>query len=872
MGIFRALFRRRHLHDTLGNEVAHHIELQTAEYIRSGMSPAEAARAARLRFGDANTAVEECREHNRIALVETLFHDLRYAFRTFVSQPGFTAVILITLALGIGANTAVFSILRAMLLEPLPLPEPSRVVVLFENDRLRNSPRETASYPDYLDLRNSSTHFSHLASVQNMEPTLTGTGEPERIRAARVSASFFGVLGLKPTIGRVFGPGEDGIVLSDAIWERKFGRSQSVLGTSLKLDGFGGTVIGVLPPAANALNPRGAELWTSMENVRATQFRGQHTTNILGRLRPNSSLALAQAEVTGIMARLEREYPNDNLGRSATLYPLHEELAGRMRPALQALTAAVALLLLLACLNIANLLLARASSRSREMAIRVSIGAGRFRIARQLLTESFLLACAGAALGIAVAWWGVQGLKTLAPPGTPLIARASVDPTTLTATLFFTFAAWLVFGLLPSFRASNVAPASALGASVRNTSSAGSLRLRHTLVIAQIAMAAVLVISSGLLIRSFWRLSQVSLGYQPHGAISLRMNLPETRYPFPKWPIRRWPEVTAFHDRLRAATASIPGIESVSLALAGPTQSTSWTTRVTIVGRPVPPEGEQDEAQFRTADPQYLRATRIPLLLGRFFAESDDESHPLVAVVNQAFLNRHFPGELPASVLTRRFTIYGIPREIVGVVPDVRYGGPGSSPQPTMYVPIRQMPLPGITLIARAHTDPAALAQGLRQAIFTADPNVAPFDVITLDDSLAESTARERFILYLLTAFAALALALAAVGIYGVVAFSVSRREQEIALRMALGARARDVFSQVVGSTLIRSAVGISAGLALSLLAGDLLQPLVFQTSTRDLLTYSTVAAVLLITAFLGAAVPALRAARLDPAHTLRKE
>jgi putative ABC transport system permease protein len=502
------------------------------------------------------------------------------------------------------------------------------------------------------------------------------------------------------------------------------------------------------------------------------------------------------------------------------------------------------------------------------MAIRVSLGAGRWRLTRQLLTESLFLAAAGACLGVAAAWWGVKGLIAFAPADTPLIGRASVDVPTLFATLGITVMAWLIFGLTPALRASAVAPASALQTSARNTASRSGLRLRHSLVIAQIAMAAVLVIFSGLLIRSFWRLRQISLGYEPRGAITLRVKLPETRYPFPKFPFREWPAVAAFNDRLKNAAKEIPGIQTVSLAASSPAR-TMWTTRVTVDGRPKPPEGEQEEAQFRTADPDYLKAAHIRLLQGRFFTESDDEKRPLVTVINEAFIRRHFPEGKPIG---NTISVFGMSREVVGIIGDVRYAGPGMPSEPAMYFPLRQAPFPDLTLIVRSEADPASLAPALRRAVAAADPNVAPFDVMTLDRALLEATSRERFIMSLLTGFATLALLLASVGIYGVVAYSVGRRRQEIAVRMALGARALDVFSQIVGGTLVRTAVGVIAGIILALSAGRLLQPLVFETSTRDLTTYIVVASVLMAIAFLGAAVPATRATRVNAAITLREE
>jgi putative ABC transport system permease protein len=868
MGWLSRLFRRKRLEEILDDEVRHHIELQVEEYLKAGLSPAEAESAARNRFGTVTSVKERCRDANGTASVESFWQDLRFAARSFASEPAFAAVVLATLALGIGANTAVFSVLRAVILEPLPWPEPDRLVLIWENDRIRGTNEEGASYPDYLDLKQRSNHFEHLAAMQRMDVTLTGRGEAERVAAARVTSNFFAVTGLPPATGRVFRSGEDGVVLSHGLWARKFGRSDGVVGSVVKLDGFTGTVLGVMPPEANALEPRGPELWTSLETVRATQFRGQHNIRILGRLKKGSVLEQAQAEITAIMAGLEKEYPNDNLGRGAVVVTMHEYLAGNLRPALRVLSLAVAVLLLIACVNIVNLLLARASGRSREMAVRVSLGAGRRRLARQLLTESLLLATGGAALGIGAAWWGVKGLIALAPPGTPLIERTSIDGLTMTVTAGISLAAWLLFGLLPAIRASAVDPAGALQISGRHTASKGSLRMRNALVMAQIGMAAVLVISSGLLLRSFWRLRQVHLGYEPRGVITLRIKLPESRYPWPKFPYREWPDAINFYDRLRSAAAELPGVAAASMAMSSPADA-SWTTRVTVAGRPAPPEGEQDEAQLRTADPAYLKATHARLVRGRFFSRSDDERHPMVAVVNEAFVLRHLPNE---EALGNSIVVFGTPREIVGVIENLRYGGPSTAPEPAMYFAFRQMPFPNGTLIVRSGGEPAALASSLRRAVSIADPNVAAFDVITLDEALRESTARERFIVTLLTGFAAIALALAAVGIYGVVAYSVARRKQEIALRMALGARGRDVFSHVVGATLLRTAAGVLAGAAVAALAGQVLQPLVFETSTRDESIYLAVGAVLLAVAFAGSAFPAARAVRVSPASTLRQE
>jgi putative ABC transport system permease protein len=867
MGWIRALFHRRKLQEELDDEMRLHADLQVEEYLKAGLSPAEARAASQRRFGNAASVRERCRDENGITRVETFRQDLRFGARTLIAQRGFSATVLLTLALGIGANTAMFSVLRGILFEPLPLPDPDRVVIVWENDRLRGTTRENASYPDYLDMRQQSKLFDYLAASQSMDVTLSGRGEAERVPAARVTFSYFGVLGLEPVIGRVFGPGEDGIVLSHALWQRKFGGAASVLGSTVYLDGFSGTILGVLPPEA-VLDRDSAELWSSVENVRATQFRGMHNTHVLGRLRRGASVEQAQAEMAGIMSRLEQEYPKDNQGRGALVVPLHEDLAGSMRPALKVLAAAVAGVLLIACVNIASLLLARASSRSREMAVRMSLGAGRARLTRQLLTESLLLALAGGFLGVAVAYGGAQALIAFAPAGTPLLGRVRVDGLAIAATLGFSLAAWLIFGLLPAVRTSAAAPASALKAAGRTTAGREPHRHLHGLVLAEIALAVVLVISAGLLIRSFWRLRQVDLGYRPSGVVSLRVKLPETRYPWPKFPFREWPAVTGFHDRLKNTVTALPGVESASLALASPARKI-WTTRTYVEGRPVPPDGEQKEAQYRTADPGYLKVTGARLVRGRFFDKANDERHPMVAVLNEAFVREHFPGEDPIG---RRIVVFGTPREVVGIVYDIRYSGPGSPASPTMYFPVRQQPWPDCTLMVRTSGDPAALAPALRRAVAAADAAVAPFDAMTLDAAIAGSTARERFVLSLLTGFGALALALAIVGIYGVVSYVVGGRRREIALRIAMGAGPRDIFTQVAGGTVRLAVVGVAAGLAFAAAIAPLMQPLVFETSTRDTTTYSAVAGMLLVVAFCGAALPARRAMRLDPAITLREE
>jgi putative ABC transport system permease protein len=558
------------------------------------------------------------------------------------------------------------------------------------------------------------------------------------------------------------------------------------------------------------------------------------------------------------MARLEKDYPNDNLGRGGRVVPLHEDLAANMRPALRVLSGAVALLLVIACVNIANLLLARASARGRELAIRVSLGAGRARLTRQLLTESLLLAVSGGILGLAVGFAGVKGLIALAPPDVPLIGRTSLDGAVLAVTFGISMAAWLIFGILPAIRSAVMPPLAALQGSAGNTASRGSMRLRHGLVMTQIALAAVLVIFSGVLIRSFWRLRHADIGYEPRGAISVQMKLPETRYPYPKFPYLDWPAVFGFHDRLKAAVREIPGIEAASIAFAGPDRLT-WTTRTTVDGRPIPPEGEQDEAQFRTADPDYLAVTGTRLRSGRFFTADDDERHPLVAVVNEAFVRRYFPGEDP---LGKRIRVYTTLRTVVGVIDDIRYGGPGLPVQPTMYMSLRQFPFPDVTLIVRTKGDPAAAAGALRQAVFSADPNVAPFEISTLEGSLRNATARERFVMTLLTVFAGVALLLATVGIYGVVAFAVGRRRQEIALRLALGAKGLDLFRQIAGGTLARTVAAILVGCMGSLALARIVEPLVSGTGTYETSTYVTVAVLILATASLGVMVPLRRALR----------
>jgi putative ABC transport system permease protein len=804
-----------------------------------------------------------------------MLQTFRLAARKLARAPGFAFTAVVILALGIGANSAIFSVLYSVVLRPLPFPDPDRLVIVYENDRIRGTQREAASIPDYIDIVKQATVFSELAARQSNNIALSIGEEAVRLAGARVTSNYFRTLGVEPALGRGFtseetSPGRDRVVvLSDALWRERFGGDRSAIGRAVRLNGDNHTVVGVMPPAAASTLGGDDALWLPVAFDRLDMFRGRHTALLIGRLKTGVAIERAQAETTTIMKRLEAAYPDDNAGRGAWVRPLHAEITEQVRTALWALGGGVACLLLIACVNLTNLLLARSGLVSRELAVRRALGASRWRLIGQLLAEVLLIAAAGAAAGALLAAWGSRALVALAPVDLPLMAESGPDWRVLAAATGIALATAVLFGLAPALRLSGDRTERALREAGRAVSAGrGDQRFRQALVAVEVALSVVLLTGAGLMVRTMSRLMSVDPGLDPRGVLTASIDLPPARYPFPKtWPLHDWPQAQQFQDRLLEAVRAVTGVRSAEAALNRPLEG-GWTTRVTIEGRPAPPPGQQDEARFRPVGEGYFEMLRIPLIAGRAFTR-DDAKRPLVAVVNRAFVRRHFGGEEP---LGRRVVVYGAPREIVGVVPDVKFRGLTAETPQTVYLPQRQNPMSTISITVRTSGDPMALLEPLRRAVASIDPEIPVYNAATLEEMLAGSVGERRFATLLLGVFAAVAGALALIGIHGVVNAAVSQRTREIGVRMAFGAAAGDVLRLIAGRGLALALAGVAAGLALAAALARFLGGLLYGVDRHDPATFAGVALAILAAAALAAYLPARRAARIEPSSALRYE
>ena len=806
----------------------------------------------------------------------TLSQDLRYALRTLAKSPGFTAIAIATLALGIGANTAIFSVVRAVLLRSLPYPEPGQLVVVREHHE-RSGPMGVA-WPNFLDWREQVQSLRSPAGYRLTRWNVSGTREPELLRGAEISSPFLSLLDVRPALGRDLQPSDDRpgaertVLLSDELWKARFGSDPSVVGRPIQLDGLPWVVIGVLP-AGFSFFSEPVDLYTPIGLNGAEPSwleRGNHSRmRVLARLAPGARLESARAELAGIMRRLETAHPRTNSGLQAPVEPLTQALFGEFRATLWILLAAVGLVLLIACANVAHLLLARAATRQREFAIRLALGASRGRIVRQLLTESLLLSLLGGVLGVALAAWSLGPLVHLAPSEIPRLADARIDPLVLLFTLAACMLTGTLFGLAPATQASRPDPQAALRETGPGATSGRSRQgLRRALFVSEVALAFVLAVGSGLLVRSLIRVQRVPLGFQPEGVLGMRVLLPDTGYETA--PLR-----FQFFQRSLEEIRSLPGVESASATLCPPVYgSRCWGSVYQVSDRPTPSQADIPSSAFNVVEPRYFSTMRIPLIAGRFFTDADGPDAPKVVIVNASMARKWWPNE---SAVGKRIK-QGFPqddapfREIVGVVGDVSQEGLDLPVQTEVFLPLAQNSGSGMSLVVRTGSDPMSLARAATAAIHRVDPNQSVIQIQPLTRSLAESFARRRFTTLLLGLFGALALALASVGIYGVVSYGVAQRTREIGIRTALGAGPRDVLRLVIAQALRLAGVGILVGVAGALLLTRFLQSLLFQTPPFDPSTFVGVAALLTAVVLAACAYPARRALRVSPTVALRME
>ncbi len=871
----KALFRRRERENELEEELRGHLDALTEENIRQGMTPEEARYAARREFGGVEQIKEDYREARGLPMLELFVQDLRYALRTLRKNPGFAAVAVLTLALGIGANTAIFSIVNAVLLRPLPFPQANRIVAVYQTLERNGIHRNGVSYLNFADWQQQSHSFEQMGAFGESDVTLTGAGEPEIIPGAVVTSGLLSALGVRPVAGRLLVPDDDRpgapavVMLSERLWRKRFGAAADIVGKTVTLDKQVFTVAGILPGDFQFpfQNPP-ADLWIPVQQDTQLKSliprRGGHYLSVIARLKPGVTLAGAETELAGINERLAKQYPAENSGWGIRIAPLQHELVGDVQLGLLVLLSAVALVLLIACANVANLLLARATSRSRELAVRAALGAGRQRIVRQLLTESLLLGGIGGALGAGSAWWAVRGLVQLLPDDVPRIHAIQVDGWVLGFTLLLSVLVSLVFGLAPAIQATAVNLATGLKEGARGNSEGNGKRLRGVLIVSEVALAVVLLTGAGLLVRSFLELQNVSPGFRVDGILTAAVVLPQSQYTKPE-------EWARYSEQAVARIKTIHGVTSAAVVMGLPLSGNRVNLAFEIDGRPQAPE-ERVSANFASVSREYFPLFGIPLLRGRVFDDRDTATSQKIAIVSEAFARRYFPNEEPVG----KHLTFGFPerasREIVGVVGDVKHVSLDAPVEPEMYLPFEQNPVWGMNFVVRTAGDPAALASAVRERIQEGDKDLPVVDVQPMTVYLRDSMAQPRFRTLLLGLFGVVALVLAAVGIYGVISYSVAQRTQEIGLRMALGADPAQVLRLVVGQGMKLVLVGLAAGVAGAFGLTRLFSSLLFGITAGDPLTYCGTVSLLIGVSLLACYIPARRAVRVDPLVALRYE
>jgi predicted permease len=807
-----------------------------------------------------------------------LMQDLRYAVRTLWKKPGFTLIAVMTLALGIGGSTAIFTVVDAALLRGLPYKSPDRLYHLWESTPQREFAQREFSYPDFQDYQQNQV-LEGLAAYTGGGGILTGRGEPERVFAPSATANFFSVLGIDPVIGRTFQPGDDKpgaprtLVLTYGMWQRRFGGNPGIVGQSLTLNDDSYTVIGVLP-ASFQFALRNADVWQPYQpdDAQLTR-RSLHGTNLIGRLKPRVSAAQAQAELSVIAKRIEQENAQSHAGTGLKLIPLQEQVVGQVRPILIVLLAAVGFVLLIACANVASLLLTRSLSRQKEVAIRAALGASRWRLIRQLLTESLLLSIAGGLAGLLIAYWGIHGLVAVLPDtqvnALPFLKSLHLDAGILLFSFGLSLLTGVVFGLAPALQSSHPDLNKVLKEGGRNSAGGGpGHRLRSSLVVTEIALAVVLLVGAGLMMKSLLRLLQSNIGFNPEKLLTLTVELPPAKYTEANRQVE-------FFDRLEERVAALPGVSGTGTVDVLPLQSGN-TTRFTVEGDPVPPPGQEIEANIRVISESYFQTLGVPIIAGRMFDDRDTATTQGngSVIIGKTAADKIFAGRDPVG----RKLVYGSaqapPDVIVGVIGDVKIGGLDEAIRPVLYFPFRRFPGSGTNLVVRTTGDPAALAASIRSESRALEPDVALFNVRPMEQIISDSPAAfmRRFPALLISIFAGVALLLAAIGIYGVVSYSVKQQTHYIGVRMALGAQTSDILKMVLRQGLLLAVAGMALGILAAFGLTRLLRSLLFEVQATDATTFALVVIALFVVALLACYIPARRATKVDPLVALRYE